>query len=156
MSLHQNLRILIADDHALVREGVRKLVEEQPDMTVVADAGDGDRAVQLAVEHSPDVALVDVSMPGTGGVEATRLIRTMAPGVKVIALTRHDDPAFVARLFDAGALGYVPKQSMSPSSRERSGRLLRANGMSITPSVRACRAKSGHRKTTRDLSWMRP
>lgn len=113
MSGEATLRLLIADDHALVREGVRRLIEEQPDMEVVAEAGDGDLAVRLAAERSPDVALVDVSMPVRDGVEVTRMMRSAAPGVKVIALTRHDDPAFVRLLLEAGAVGYVLKQSAS-------------------------------------------
>lgn len=107
------LKILLADDHALVREGLKRLIDDQPDMQVTAEAGDGVRAVRLAQDLTPDIALVDVSMPGLDGVQATQMITAACPRVKVIALTRHDDGSFVRRLLEAGAAGYVLKQSAS-------------------------------------------
>jgi two-component system, NarL family, response regulator NreC len=105
------LRILIVDDHALVREGLKRLIHEQPDMLVVGQADHGHEALRLAKERLPDVALVDISMPGLDGAHVTQMIKNVCPQVKVIALTRHDDPGFVRRLLDAGAMGYVLKQS---------------------------------------------
>ncbi|HEX6599260.1 MAG TPA: response regulator transcription factor [Gemmatimonadaceae bacterium] len=107
------LKILLADDHALVREGLKRLIDDQPDMQVTAEAGDGVHAVRLAQDLTPDIALVDVSMPGLDGVQATQMITAACPRVKVIALTRHDDGSFVRRLLEAGATGYVLKQSAS-------------------------------------------
>src|SRR6185369_6232878 len=105
------LRILIVDDHPLVREGLKRLIHEQPDMLVVGEAGDGHEAIRLAKECLPDVALVDIWMPGLDGARVTQMITDACPQVKVIALTRHDDAGFVRKLLEAGATGYVLKQS---------------------------------------------
>lgn len=113
MTTRKKLALLLADDHVLVREGLKRLIDDQPDMEVIAEAADGHFAVRLAEERRPDVAVVDVSMPGLDGTQVTRLITTRVAGVKVIALTRHDDASFVRRLLDAGAMGYVLKQSAS-------------------------------------------
>jgi DNA-binding NarL/FixJ family response regulator len=107
------LRVLLIDDHALVREGLKALIDDQPDMQVIGDAGEGHLGVRLAQDLEPDIALVDVSMPGLDGTQVTQLISTTCPRVRVIALSRHDDGSFVRRLFDAGAVGYVLKQSAS-------------------------------------------
>lgn len=104
------LRILLADDHAILRDGLAVLIGGQSDMTVVAQAENGREAVRLACEQHPDVAVVDVSMPELGGAEATEAIRRECPDVKVIALTRHADHAYVRRLLQAGASGYVLKK----------------------------------------------
>lgn len=107
------LRILLADDHSVVRDGLNKLIDGQPDMGVVGEAADGHTAVRLAQELVPDVAVVDVSMPGLDGAQVTRIIADTCPHVRVIAFTRHDDGSIVHRLFAAGATGYVLKQSPS-------------------------------------------
>jgi DNA-binding NarL/FixJ family response regulator len=107
------LKLLLAEDHVLVREGLKRLIDDQPDMEVIAEAGDGVRAVRLVQDLMPDVALVDVSMPGLDGAQVTQMVTASYPRVKVIALTRHDDASFVRRLFEAGAAGYVLKQSAS-------------------------------------------
>jgi DNA-binding NarL/FixJ family response regulator len=111
MACVTKLRILIVDDHALVREGLKRLIHEQPDMLVVGEAGDGHEALRFAKERLPDVALVDVWMPGLDGARVTQMITDACPQVKVIALTRHDDAGFVRKLLEAGATGYVLKQS---------------------------------------------
>jgi DNA-binding NarL/FixJ family response regulator len=111
MTCVTKLRILIVDDHALVREGLKRLIHEQPDMLVVGAAGHGEEALRLAKERQPDVALVDIWMPGLDGACVTRMITEACPQVKVIALTRHDDAGFVRKLLEAGAMGYVLKQS---------------------------------------------
>jgi len=111
MACVTKLSILIVDDHALVREGLKRLIHEQPDMLVVGEAGDGHEALRLAKERLPDVALVDIWMPGLDGASVTQMITDACPQVKVIALTRHDDAGFVRKLLEAGATGYVLKQS---------------------------------------------
>lgn len=105
------LQVLIADDHAILREGLALLINGQDDMAVVAQAANGREAVELAVRHRPQVAVLDVSMPILGGVAATEQILGACPGTRVIALTRHSDLAYVRRLLQAGACGYVLKKS---------------------------------------------
>lgn len=105
------LRVLLADDHAVLREGLRLLVEAQPDMEVVGQAGDGREALRLAAGLRPDLVVMDVSMPGLGGAEATEQLREACPGVRVLALTRHADQGYLRRLLRAGAGGYVLKKS---------------------------------------------
>jgi DNA-binding NarL/FixJ family response regulator len=104
-----SMRILLADDHRLIRKGLRGLIEKQPDMEVVAEAEDGHAAVRLASEFSPDIVLMDISMPGMDGIEATRQIVAEDPGVKVIALSMHSNRQFVQEMLSAGASGYVLK-----------------------------------------------
>lgn len=105
------LRILLADDHAILREGVAMLINGQEDMSVIAQASNGAEAVRLARECQPDVAVVDLSMPELGGAEVAEQIRTHCPHVRVLALTRHADQAYLRRLLQAGAVGYVLKKS---------------------------------------------
>lgn len=103
------IRILLADDHKLLREGLRALIEEQRNMTVVAEAEDGRSAVRLAAKLSPDIIVMDISMPGLNGIDATRRITAESPGIKVIALSMHADRNFVVEMFKAGAAGYLLK-----------------------------------------------
>jgi DNA-binding NarL/FixJ family response regulator len=110
---HTTIRILIADDHLLVRDGLKRLIDDQPGMEVIAEAMNGHEAFRLAQELLPALAIVDVSMPGMDGVELTRLLQECCPEVKVLALTRHDDAAFVRKMMQAGASGYVLKQNVS-------------------------------------------
>ena len=105
------LRILLADDHAVLREGLVLLIDAQPDMEVVAQASDGREACRLAEKSAPDIAVLDVSMPNMGGAEAAREIRARCPATRVLALTRHADQGYLRNLLAAGATGYVLKQS---------------------------------------------
>jgi two-component system, NarL family, response regulator NreC len=105
------LRILLADDHTLVRHGLRKLLQEQPDWEVVAEAGDGREAVRQAEQHKPDVAIVDVAMPLLNGIETTRQIARKSPMTRVLVLTMHADEAYVIEILSAGATGYLLKDS---------------------------------------------
>lgn len=107
-----SIQILLADDHALIREGLRSLLEKQPDMEVVAEADEGRRAVELVRELSPDVVIMDVTMPRLGGIEATRQITGEFPAVKVIALSIHSRRRFVADMLSAGASGYILKECL--------------------------------------------
>jgi DNA-binding NarL/FixJ family response regulator len=105
------IRVLIADDHAVVRAGLEQLLESAADITVVGTAADGEQAVSLAQEHHPDVALMDLSMPGVGGIEATRRIRALEPAVHVVVLTSFSDRERILEALDAGALGYLLKDA---------------------------------------------
>ncbi len=103
------IRILIADDHAVVREGTRKILEHEPDFAVVAEASDGEEAVRMTGASGPDVAIIDIAMPGVNGLEATRQIKSRYPSVAVLILTAFDDDQFVFGLLEAGAAGYLLK-----------------------------------------------
>ena len=104
-----NIKILLADDHRIMREGLRSLIEKEPDMQVVAEAEDGRRTVRLAGELNPDVAVVDISMPELNGIEATSQITSKNPEVRVLALSMHSDEHFVMGMLRAGASGYLLK-----------------------------------------------
>jgi two-component system, NarL family, response regulator NreC len=105
------LRLLLGDDHTLVRQGVRKILEEQKEWTVVGEAGDGREAVRLALALKPDIAILDIGMPLLNGIEATRQIVRRAPGVSVLILSMHSDEAYITRALQAGARGYLLKDS---------------------------------------------
>jgi DNA-binding NarL/FixJ family response regulator len=105
----ETIKILIADDHAFVREGTRRILEQESDLEVVAEAGDGEETVKLASELKPDVALIDVAMPKLDGIEATRQIKALCPAVAVLVLSAYDDDQFVFGLLEAGAAGYMLK-----------------------------------------------
>jgi len=102
---------LLCDDHAVVREGTRRLLEEEPDIEVVGEASDGLEAVEMARGLSPDVVAMDISMPRMNGIEATRQIKSENPSIKVLALTAYDDFAYVAGLLESGASGYILKSA---------------------------------------------
>jgi DNA-binding NarL/FixJ family response regulator len=106
-----SIRILLADDHRILREGLRSLLAQQADIVVVGEASDGETAVALARELRPDIVIMDVVMSGLGGVEATRRIRTDLRDTKVIGLSMHSDRRFVSEMLRAGALGYLVKDS---------------------------------------------
>jgi DNA-binding NarL/FixJ family response regulator len=105
------VRVLLAEDHGTVREGMRLLIGKEPDMEVVGEAADGREALRLARELLPDVAVMDISMPGLDGLQATRGLRETCPQVRVLALTRHADYGYLTEMLKAGAKGYVLKQS---------------------------------------------
>ena len=107
----KKLRILLAEDHETVREGIKMLVNAQTDMEVVGEAGNGEIAVKKAQELLPDIVLMDVSMPELNGLTATKRIKLDCPQVKILALTRHTDDGYIQQLIRAGANGYVLKQS---------------------------------------------
>ncbi len=102
-------KILLADDHKIIRDGLRSLIAAKANMEVVAEAEDGRTAVQLARKHKPDVVIMDIAMPELNGIEATRQILADAPRTKVIALSMHADSKFVGQMLEAGAMGYLLK-----------------------------------------------
>lgn len=105
------IRILLADDHTIIRSGLRLLLEQQPDFKVVAEANDGREALQLAAKHHPDVAILDIGMPQLNGIEATRQIVSQSPGIYVVILSMHADEGYVLRALKAGARAYILKNS---------------------------------------------
>ncbi len=107
------IRVLIADDHGVVAEGLRSLVEAQTDMKVIGLVEDGREAVRRAMESSPDVVLMDIGMPVLNGTEATRIIRERRPQTRVIMLSAYSDPVHVYRALQAGASGYIAKKSVA-------------------------------------------
>jgi two-component system, NarL family, response regulator NreC len=106
-----DLRLLIGDDHTLMRQGLRKILEELPDWEVVAEAGDGREAVRLAMAERPDVAILDIGMPLLNGIEATRQILRRLPDTRVLILSMHAEEAYVLQALQAGARGYLLKDS---------------------------------------------
>ena len=107
-----SIRILLADDHTVMRDGLRALLERQPDMAVVAEAADGRECVRLAEEESPDVVVMDIAMPNMNGIEATRRIVAKSPRTAVVILSMHQDESYILRSLKAGAKGYLLKDSL--------------------------------------------
>lgn len=105
------IRIVLADDHAVLRAGLKALLEAQPDMQVVGEAGDGAQVVQVALARRPDVILLDINMPGVNGLEALARLRQSAPASRVLVLTMHDDQSYLRQVLAAGGAGYVLKQA---------------------------------------------
>jgi NarL family two-component system response regulator LiaR len=106
---NNQIRVIIADDHAVVREGTRKILDQEEDIHVLAEANNGEEAVRLADELKPDVILMDISMPVMDGIEATRIIKEKHPEITILILTAYDDDQFIFSLLEAGAAGYLLK-----------------------------------------------
>ncbi|HEY1012014.1 MAG TPA: response regulator transcription factor, partial [Herpetosiphonaceae bacterium] len=133
------IRVVLADDHNVVRKGIREFLGEEPDLEVVGEARNGEEAVDLALALQPDVVVMDIAMPVLSGVEATRQLRAQAPRVRVLVLTAYDDDPYVYALLDAGAAGYVLKTA---ESREivRAVRSAAAGQQALDPAVAARQA----------------
>src|SRR2546427_24746 len=107
------IRVLLADDHAILREGLRKLLEQQNNVKVVAEATDGKSAVELARKHKPQIVIMDIGMPDMNGFVATETIKSEFPAVKIIALSMHSDKQYVAKMIYAGSSAYLRKDCVS-------------------------------------------
>jgi DNA-binding NarL/FixJ family response regulator len=103
------IRVMLVEDHILVREGTRELLDQEEDIQVVTEAGDGEEAVQLAAEHKPDVVIMDIAMPKLNGIEATKQIKAMNPATAVLVLTAYDDDQYIFAFLEVGAAGYLLK-----------------------------------------------
>lgn len=128
------IKLLIADDHPLVREGTRKILEAEKDMEVIAEAGDGEEAVTLASSLRLDVAIVDIAMPRLDGIEVTKQIKACCPETAVLILTAYDDDQFIFSLLEAGAAGYLLK-SVRGQEMVDAVRALHAGESVLHPSV---------------------
>lgn len=130
----KKIRILIADDHAVVRVGTRRILEQEPDLEVVAEAGDGEEAVRQVTSLKPDVAIIDVAMPKLDGIQATKQIKSVCPAIAVLILSAYDDDQFVFSLLEAGAAGYLLK-SVRGSELVDAVRAVQAGESVLHPSI---------------------
>jgi two-component system response regulator NreC len=130
------IRILLADDHAVVRQGFRAILAQQPDMQIVGEAGNGRDVMTLAQKTTPDVIVMDVAMPELNGIEATRRLSTSLPNTRVLALSMHKDSVYVREMLKAGARGYLLKDSVEHDLLE-AVRILARGGEYISPSVQS-------------------
>ena len=130
----RKIRILLADDHAVVRKGFRLILEQEPDMEVIAEAGNGRDAVKLGVELRPDLVILDIAMPEMNGVETTRRIRESYPGCQILILSMHKDPVYIRESLRAGAKGYLLKDSIDDDLL-RAVRAVSSGGAFLSPDV---------------------
>ncbi len=129
-----SIRVLLADDHALVRQGIRRFLDEAGDIEVVVEVGDGQEAVRLAESHRPDVVIMDIRLPGMSGVEATREIKRRLPQIRVLVLTAYDDDPYIFALLQAGADGYLLKTA-SAEELIQAVRMVWRGGTALSPEV---------------------
>ncbi len=127
-------RILVVDDHAVIRKGIQSILGAWPEWQVSGEAANGENAVQLTKDLKPDIVLMDISMPGMGGLEATRAIRKACPGAKVLLLTLHDSMEWVETALSAGARGYLLK-SDTEGELMRALKVVAGNGIYASPSL---------------------
>jgi DNA-binding NarL/FixJ family response regulator len=125
------IKVLLADDHSIVRAGLRRIVEESGDMEVIAEAADGREAIQLAHKQLPDVAVVDISMPGLDGLEVITQLRNYYPKLPILILTMHEEGQYVVRAIEAGAMGYITKQS-APEQLVKAIHKVHSGGLFLT------------------------
>ena len=132
----KRISVLLADDHVTVRHGLKLLIDSQPDMKVVSEASDGDAAIESAQALRPDVVVMDISMPGTNGLVASRKLKELQPNCAIVTLTRHGDDAYLQELLRAGVSGYVLKQS-APSELLQAIRAVAGGGQYLDSSLTA-------------------
>ena len=128
------LRIFLADDHVVVREGLKALINAQPDMIVIGEAGDGQTAWQQAQVCQPDIVIMDISMPGLNGVQATAQLKQACPAIKVLALSVQDDTSYLRQLLAAGACGYILKHAAAEDLIQAI-RMVAAGGVYLDPAL---------------------
>ncbi len=148
--MSDKLRVLVADDHAVVRDGIRSILQDEEDVEVVGEAKDGEEAIARARKLEPDVVIMDISMPGMNGVEATRKIRTENERVQVLGLTVHESKEYFFSMLEAGAAGYVLKKDATSEELVLALRSIQRDGVYLHPQVakwliqdRLSRGKSG-------------
>ena len=129
------IRVLIADDHALVREGIRRVLDDDPGFDVVAEAADGLQAIARVGETEPDVAILDISMPELSGLEAARRLRDEYPVLRILILSMHDESEYVMRAVHAGAAGYLLKDDAGPALLRQAVRAVHAGDSFFSPAV---------------------
>jgi two-component system, NarL family, response regulator NreC len=130
----EKLRIFLADDHMVVREGLKAMINAQPDMSVIGEAGDGQTAWQQAQECQPDVVIMDITMPNLNGVQATTQLKRACPNMKVLALSVHDDTSYLRQLLAAGATGYILKHTAAEDLIQAI-RMVAAGGVYLDPAL---------------------
>jgi DNA-binding NarL/FixJ family response regulator len=145
-------RILLADDHALIRQGIRMIIERHPDMRVVAEADDGREAIELAIAHSPDLVILDVTMPHLNGINAARELRRRMPELAILMLSMHDDEQFFHEAVAAGANGYVLKSAVDYQLVDACRAALRGDPTVFTGGTRSLPAESLARSSSGDES----
>ena len=128
------IKVMLVDDHALVRAGLRRILEDTPDMEVVGEADTGEEAIQMARENKPQVVLMDINMPGIGGLEATRRLMQYDDSIKIIAVSMYADDPFPGRMLSAGAMGYLTKDCAADEIVVAI-RKVKSGGNYITPSI---------------------
>jgi DNA-binding NarL/FixJ family response regulator len=133
-------RVLVVDDHTVIRRGIQSILRAWPDWEIAGEAADGEEAIRLALDLKPDVVLMDISMPRMGGLEATRAIRKLCPGIKILLLTLHDSLEWVETALQAGARGYLLK-SDTEGELIRALNIVAGSGIYVSPSLDADRVK---------------
>jgi DNA-binding NarL/FixJ family response regulator len=128
------IRVLIADDHKIVRSGIRRMLEDHEDIQIVGEATDGHEAIQKALETTPDIVLLDISMPGMDGLDVTKQLKTMDPNVRILVLTMHAEEQYAPRLMRAGVMGYVTKHA-APEDLVEAIHVVHSGGRFISPAL---------------------
>jgi two-component system, NarL family, invasion response regulator UvrY len=148
------ITVLLADDHGIVRDGLRRVLEDGSDIKVIAEASDGETAFDMAMKKKPDVAVIDISMPGMDGLEVVARMNTYCPKIPVLILTMHEEEQYVIRAIEAGAMGYVTKQS-APEQLVAAVKKIHAGGRYLTEKASealALRFIRGNKNLTESLS----
>jgi two-component system, NarL family, invasion response regulator UvrY len=148
------ITVLLADDHGIVRDGLRRVLEDGSDIKVIAEASDGETAFDMAMEKKPDVAVIDISMPGMDGLEVVARMNAYCPKIPVLILTMHEEEQYVIRAIEAGAMGYVTKQS-APEQLVAAVKKIHTGGRYLTEKASealALRFIRGNKNLTESLS----